>query len=364
MAAPYQVRFCEHFQRYFDTEFWFYEYMGDSRPEWWKLDLPPRCKIIGRLLWRKRERYLTLEVFHMLREFDPDILLLGGFFIPSNYLAYRWAKKRGRKVIVFTETFRRNGKLRERSIWTRFVELLYRNVDAVFTCAPAATHQLQGLFKRLGKVTHTARYSADIDRYFEHPVRKPKEGYTYIFPNRLIDQYAPRLAIEIFAEIQAKYPRSRLKMNAQGDLLGECRDMIGRNGIEAKVEFLDDIRHWDDLSRIYRECDILLLPAKFSNGNFTVLECMASGMGIVISNRIVGQMTMLKTGRNGFICDPDRAQFVHAVERYIREPDLFREHARANREFVRPLSGAGTAELYAKLIGENVDLNRIRRNAA
>lgn len=354
MAAPYQVRFCEHLQKYFETEFWFYEYIGHGRPDWWKLELPPNCKVIDRLLYKKNGRYVTFEVIRMLKRYNPDIVMLGGFFIPSNYLAYLWAKNREKKVIIFTETLRKRGKLRGKSVLTRLVDFIYRDIDALFAVHDAAAQQMRNVFNRLGRVTHVARYAADIDRYFDHPVRKRKAGYTYIFANRLIDIYNPLLAIEIFAEIHARYPHSILRMNAHGELLPACRDLIGKLGIENSVQFLTEIKHWDDLSLIYRECDILLFPAKFSNGNFTIIECMASGMGIVISDKIIGQASWIRDGENGFLREPDKGQFLHAIQHYIDHPRLFKTHAAINREMVRPLSGVGTAELYTKLIHEKV----------
>jgi glycosyltransferase involved in cell wall biosynthesis len=303
---------------------------------------------------------LTFEVLRMLKRFDPDIVMLGGFLIPSNYLAYRWARRRGKKVVVFTETFRSQQGLHERGVGSRLLDRIYRGVDAVFACSEDATEQMRRLLPRLGQVTHTARYPADIDRYFRHPLRQRKSAYTYIFPNRLIDRYNPLLAIDIFADIRSRYPRSRLKLNAQGDLLRDCQDLIRQRGIGDSIEFLSDIRHWDDLSDVYRTSDILIFPAKFSNGNYTLSECAASGMGIVCSNRVLGTSAWLRDGQNGFLCDPDKGQFLSAIERYIDCPELLQRHAAVNREVLRPRSGAGTAELYVRLIYENVLQERAR----
>ena len=138
MAAPHQVRFCQHLQTYFQTEFWFYEHIGADRPSWWKIDLPPECRVLGRPWLRRRQRYLTLRVISQLRRFNPDIIILGGFFIPSNYLAYQWGKRHGKTVIVFTETFRQDQGLRGESVGTRLVDWLYRDLNAVFACHVAA----------------------------------------------------------------------------------------------------------------------------------------------------------------------------------------------------------------------------------
>ena len=354
MASPHQVRFCNHLQKYFETEFWFYEHIGKTRPQWWKIELPPSCKVIGHLLYKRRERYVTFEVIKMLRRYNPDIIMLGSVCAPSNFLAYLWARKHGKKVIMLVETFRKNGKLREKSIWTKLIDLMYRQIDAIFAVHDTAAEQMRSLLPHIGKLTHVAPYASDIDRYFEHPLRIKKAGYIYIFPNRLIDIYNPLLAIEIFAEIHAMYPQSILRINSEGQLLNDCRTLIRRLGIADSVQFLTEIKHWDDLSSIYKDSDILLFPAKFSNGNFTIFECMASGMGIIISNKILSQASIIKDGENGFVREPDKVQFLDAVQQYIAHPELFIKHATINREIVRPYSAVETAKLYAKVINEKV----------
>lgn len=354
VAAPYQVRFCAHLQKHFDTEFWFYEHMGPKRPAWWKIDLPPGCRLIGKLIYKRNYRYVTFEVIRMLKEFDPDVVMLGGFFIPSNYLAYSWARAHGKKVIMGSEALRKGGKLRGRSLLTRLIGFAYRNVDAVFAVPEMATEQLRKLFPHLSSVTHTASYSADIDGYFEHPLRQAREGYRYLFPNRLTDIYNPLLAIEIFAEVLSRYPASTLRLNQHGELLPDCQRLIARLGLEDSVQFLDEITHWDDLSEIYRESDILLFPAAFSNGNLTILECMASGMGIVISDKILSQSDWLREQGGAFVRPPEKAEFVDAILQYVGRPELLREHAEVNRVLAKPWSGEGTAKLYADLINKKV----------
>ena len=46
MASPYQVKFCYSLQEYFDAEFWFYEHIDETRPDWWKIPLGDKCKIM------------------------------------------------------------------------------------------------------------------------------------------------------------------------------------------------------------------------------------------------------------------------------------------------------------------------------
>lgn len=107
---------------------------------------------------------------------------------------------------------------------------------------------------------------------------------------------------------------------------------------------------------MYARCDILILPASFSNGNFTILEAMASGMGVVISNRVLGIGKIVEDGKNGFNCEPTTEAFLNRIERYIQQPELFRVHAEINRPLVEPLSARGTAKFFAKMLHERLGI--------
>jgi len=148
-----------------------------------------------------------------------------------------------------------------------------------------------------------------------------------------------------------KYPESKLKLNRQGRLFDDCKELIKKLNLEEKVKFLDNIKSWDELPLVYKNSDILLFPAKFSNGNFTILEAMASGMGIVISNKIKGT-TNLFEGESGYICSLNKREFLDSIQEYIDHPEKFRKHGEINRNIVKSKSGQGTAELYKYLIGQ------------
>lgn len=358
VAVPAQVGFCEALQEYYDAKFWFYEHPERTRGAWWQVDLGKYCKVLERVLFPTSgifsERYLPLGLTRELENFAPDIVMLGGFYIPGNYLAYRWARRNGKKTIVFTERSRdASGVLRKRSLAWRVQRWLYREVDLVMVSADDAVAQFRDEFGFGDKVV-AGRYAADLDAYFEHPLREAKQFYTYLFANRMTEIYNPIGAIEIFSAVLARYPGSRLVMNAAGELGAQCRDRINELGISDAVEFLTNINSWCELHKVYARCDILIFPANFSNGNFTILEAMASGMGVVVSNRVLGIGKMVEDGKNGFNCEPTTEAFLNRIERYIQQPEMFRVHAEINRPLVEPLSARGTAKFFSKILHERL----------
>lgn len=358
ITTPNQVKLCDALQRFFDARFWFYETAARTRGAWWDVDLGKYCKVLERVLFPKSgffaERYLALGLSNELERFDPDIVMLGGFSIPSNYLAYRWARRKGKKTIVFTERSRdASGVLRKRGLAWRLLYWLYSDVDMVMVSADDAVAQFRDEFG-FGKKVVAGRYAADLDAYFDHPLREAKPAYTYLFANRMTEIYNPIGAIEIFALVRAKYPGSRLVMNAAGELGEQCRARIAELGISDAVEFLTNLKSWSELHNVYARCVILILPANFSNGNFTILEAMASGMGVVVSDRVLGIGKMVEDGKNGFNCEPTAEAFLNRIERYIQQPGLFRVHAEINRPLVEPLSARGTAQFFAEILHERL----------
>lgn len=354
IATPQQIKFCEALQDYFNARFWFYEYPDRTRGSFWRVDLGAHCKVLHRVLFPTSgpfsAKYLPLGLTAQLEQVNPDILMLGGFSIPGNYLAYSWAKSRGKKTIVFTERSRnKKGELRKRNLSWRILHRLYQDVDMIMVSAEDAVEQFRDEL-RFGDKVVAGRYASDLDDYFGHPLRESKSAYTYLFANRMIQIYNPIGAIDIFNQVLVRCPGSRLVMNAAGDLGNQCRTYIKDLGIGDAVQFLTNLKSWSELNRVYARCDILLLPAGFSNGNFTILEAMASGMGVVVSDRVLGIGKMIKDGYNGFKCEPTTVAFLNRIGRYISQPELLKKHAAINRPMVEPFGAKGTAEFFAEIV--------------
>lgn len=360
IAVPQQIKMCYALQDFFEAEFWFYESPDRTRGKWWRVDLGDRCRLLGNVWFRESGplagRYWVPDLNKKLTAYNPDIVMLGGFSIPSNFLAYLWARSNGKRTIVFTERSRdKSGALRRLGLTWRVLRWLYRNVDVVMTSAEDAVEQFRDEFG-FGEKVVAGRYAADLDVFFHHGARNPKSAYTYLFANRMTEIYNPLGTLEIFADVSGRHPGSKLLMNAAGEMRKQCEERIGQLGISHAVEFLTAIQSWEELHNVYARSDILILPAKFSNGNYTILEAMASGMGVVVSNRVLGIGQMIHDGENGFNCEPTTVEFVKRIEEYIGKPELFRDHAQINRQMVKPLSTHGTAEFFSKIVHKKLRL--------
>lgn len=99
----------------------------------------------------------------------------------------------------------------------------------------------------------------------------------------------------------------------------------------------------------------MYLPAKYSNGNYTICECLVSGMGCVVSDRILGDSAQTqKEWGLGFVIPLDNQQFVEKICWYIEHPEVFAESARKSREAFYSRGMSGTADLYKKIFDERL----------
>ena len=282
IAAPYQVKFCYALQEYFDTEFWFYEHLDDTRPEWWKIPLGDKCKIMRGSGNIPGLGYFSFGLFLELMRFKPDIIVLGGF-MKWHLLVLKIAKlfNKNVRVAVMTEAARyvsndddQSNELLNKKNSPKKLALakkMFHNVDLYLGMGDTAKEQLEREFEFPIDKVELGKYPKDIEEYFKHPLRKKKKDETFrlLFANRLVERYNPIFALEVFQKLEKRYPKIELYLNSDGALKTACTNFIERNGIK-NVIFLDKIDSWNNMHLVYKKADILILPATYSNGNMTI----------------------------------------------------------------------------------------------
>ena len=358
IATPYHVKYCSVLQKYYEAQFWFYEKASSKRPHWWDIPLDDNCTILKFTLFRRMGCYFSPFLPLKLQKYRPDILILGGFLIPSNILSFLWAKLNRVSVFIMSETLREKDsitgqlQLRNRGYKNKLITTLFKSCTGIIATNQEAYNQFSAM-EVFANRTILLEYPNDIDSYFHHEYREPKHQCKLLFANRLIDTYNPIFALKVLSQLQSLSTdiRFHLLMNSEGAMKEECSEFVTSNSIR-NVSFIDSVNSWEKLPLVYKETDILILPAKFSNGNFTIIEAMASGMGIVISDGILGTGKYITNGVNGFALPLDRTLFVEAILQYATNNLLFTEHAIINRAIADNFTMSALAKKYYLTMNE------------
>ena len=172
ILTPHQAKLCSALNDNIsmDANFWFYETPNKSRGSFWNVEQSDKCRVLPGTI-KLGGRYMNLRIWKRLNILNPDVLMLGGFSIPGNYLAYLWARKNNRRCVIFSERSRNSkGILRKRGTIWRLLKWAYRDVDLVMVNAQDTLEQFRDEFK-FGKKAIVGRYAADIDEYFDHELR-------------------------------------------------------------------------------------------------------------------------------------------------------------------------------------------------
>ena len=109
------------------------------------------------------------------------------------------------------------------------------------------------------------------------------EGLVVLFVGRFAEGKRPWLAVEAFAEVLEEYPEAELYLCGDGTLREDLEAQVAELEIGEAVTFLGHVPY-DEMPKVYRSGDVLVLPSRAEGVPRTVLEAMASGLKIVMSD--------------------------------------------------------------------------------
>lgn len=105
-------------------------------------------------------------------------------------------------------------------------------------------------------------------------------GPVVLFVGRFAEGKRPWLAIEAFAEVLKEHPDAELYLCGDGPLRGNLVEKVRNRGISKSVKFLGHVRY-DEMPKVYRSGDVLVLPSRTEGVPRTVLEALSAGVSVV-----------------------------------------------------------------------------------
>ncbi|MEA5153976.1 glycosyltransferase family 4 protein [Raineyella sp.] len=116
-----------------------------------------------------------------------------------------------------------------------------------------------------------------VDRPTAPPVRP--SGLRMLSLTRLSPEKNLDMTLRVFAQVAESHPEATLTVGGTGPELDHLRTMARDLGIGDRVEFPGFV----DADAAMAEHDVLLQPSKSDNCSYTLLDAVASGMGVAAS---------------------------------------------------------------------------------
>jgi 1,2-diacylglycerol 3-alpha-glucosyltransferase len=172
-----------------------------------------------------------------------------------------------------------------------------------------------------------------------------------------VGRYAPEKNLEFllrtFARIEQdrSNPRALLAMVGYGPLEDRLRALASDLGLDRTVQFWGAAAQ-ADLPAFYRCADALVLPSLHETWGLVVLEAMACGLPVLISDRC-GCTADVVTPETGWTFDPhDAGTLLHAFHDFLDRPDRELEHM---GERAALIAGEYSPENSARIVMASVE---------
>lgn len=282
------------------------------------------------------------------RSFD----LCHAFFgFPSGYIAYRVRKKlpyivslRGSDVPGFNERFSLQYILLKplfRRIWQASKKVIANSRDLSILALKTTPHLPIDIIYN----------GIDTDEFYPADENK-KRGRNILVVSRLIHRKGLEYLIRALPVILGKHPDAKLTIAGEGDIKDELEALAAGLGVMDNISFLGRLDH-DKLPDLYRNADLFVLPSLWEGMSNTVLEAIASGLPVVVTD--TGGTEELVSDNGIIIPKESSSAIAGAVIRLFDDASLSAAMGAKSRETALRFNWAAVARQYVQIYKEVTD---------
>lgn len=244
-----------------------------------------------------------------LRQFDPDVVLSGGF-APANLATWRYCRGAGRALVAW-------GELSESDIRVGFLRrLLRRTLIGGADGAIASSSEARRVFVDYGADPDrvlTALMPVDVEQFHirarafrESDEFKAARG-AYSAPillsvGRLVDGKGYQELFAMYEQILQGYPAASLLIVGDGPQRAAYEAQAKARGWE-RVHFTG-FRQADEVARFFALADVFVFPTLADPFGAVLCEAMAAETPVVSSIHAAATLDLVTDGLTGFRIDP------------------------------------------------------------
>lgn len=264
------------------------------------------------------------------------VVIYTGYMYASFWLAVAAAKSKGIPVLISSDS---TGFVsRDGSKWKTWLKpfvlgRVYRSID-VLMCSGAAIRDLAlsvGMPKdRIVEVPsgmNKEEWQSRAAQFDRNEIRKswniPADAPVVFYCAKMQEWKRPLDLVKAFAK--AQIPGAFLVMAGEGPQRADVEREVVALGIRERVRLFGFV-NTSQLPGFYKASDLFVLPSWYDPSPLVVPEAMFSGIPVILSDRILGRLEMIKPGKSGYLyrCG-DVDQLAALLQKTLGDPELLRE---------------------------------------
>ncbi len=196
-----------------------------------------------------------------------------------------------------------------------------------------------------------------VDTSTFRPVNGPRQGpeVNIVCVGRLIERKGQHHLLRAFANLHAQYNFPiTLTLVGTGDAEASLHRLANDLGVADAVTFTGFVPR-DDMPVLYRRADIFVLPSQNEGMSIALLEAMASGLPVVVTDT-GGTAELVQDAVNGYVVPwTDVPALTRALAMMIHDKEGRFRMGCNSRQMVKPFSWSVVAREYLELCAHSTN---------
>ena len=201
--------------------------------------------------------------------------------------------------------------------WPRLRRLLYRRADVLTANTAGVLESLTSLPGWSDPVLLPNPLPQQCE-WAEVPSVAERRGFIAVA--RLVHQKGLDVLIDAVSMTRGDAEGWALTLVGEGSERAALEAQVARLGLEQRVHFLG---HCRDVSTLLASASVFVLPSRFEGMPNALLEAMAQGLAVVVTDASPGPLEEIEHGGNGFVVpSEDAAALARRLEQLAADPAL------------------------------------------
>jgi glycosyltransferase involved in cell wall biosynthesis len=322
----------------------------------WTVEPTHRHVVLGGVAVPGAERFLrhqyplTPGIVRAVRNARPDVVVISGWSTFASQAAIAWCRAHGVPYVLLVESH----DLEPRSAWRRAIKgavvpRLLRGAASVLVVGSAARESVVARGATSVRVfANTIDVASWTTRTQQLERRRPDDEVVVLSVARLV----PEKGIEDLIRAVAEAGDSRLRLVVAGD--GPRREGLVElaAGLGVRLTILGHLAQ-GELAQTYADADVFALLSHHEPWGVAVNEAAASGLPLLLSDRVGAAADLLVDSRNGFLVPAgDVHEAARALRRLAAEPGLRQELGKHSRELVHDWGYESSVDNFVAAVRE------------
>lgn len=265
-------------------------------------------------------------IYAKLDIMQPDVVIAGAIAFYSGAVSTSWARKRGRKIIIFDDA--KISSVPRGKITNYIKKKIYSAVDAVIY--PSDDWLETAMYWGFEKDQLFTGIDVVDNDFWISDITKSKK--TLLFVGRLIPRKNIVNVIKEFVAIPNNQD-SNLIIVGDGEQKQEILNLISDSKSIEYRPFVQQV----ELRQIYSQVSAFIIPSTYDTWGLVINEAMASGLPIWASSECGATATLVNDGVNGVVFDPfDNGSIKEALQRFVNSDiESLTKMGTASREIIQ-----------------------------